>query len=277
MKCQTCETEVRMPYMCPYCGGHFCSLHRLPENHACPQISRARAQRQNTVETVMNQTGGGYNYSFNFNPQPIRHPRHVAFSPKEVKHIGIAALLVIGIGFSIGFYNNYFGSFGFAWTLDMMAIFAICMTASFLVHEIAHKVMAQKQGLWAEFRLTMWGAALTFISVFMPGFKMIAPGAMMIGGTSDRKGILKISVAGPVTNIIFAVAFLAIGFALPDTLILYTIILVYAAYINAFMATFNLIPFGILDGYKIFSVDKKVWAAAFIPSVILAIFCYLLL
>ena len=62
-----------------------------------------------------------------------------------------------------------------------MAVFAAIMTVSFLAHEIAHKVMAQKEGLWAEFRLTTWGAVLTFVSVFLP-FKMIAPGAMMIGG-----------------------------------------------------------------------------------------------
>ena len=56
--------------------------------------------------------------------------------------------------------------------------------------------MAQKAGMWAEFRLTTWGAALTFVSVFLP-FKMIAPGAMMIGGNApSAKNMLKISIAG---------------------------------------------------------------------------------
>ena len=32
------------------------------------------------------------------------------------------------------------------------------------------------------------------------------------------------------------------------------------------MALFNLIPFGILDGYKIFSINKKIWVPAFIPA-----------
>jgi len=50
--------------------------------------------------------------------------------------------------------------------------FALVMTTSFLVHEVAHKVMAQKAGMWAEFRLTTWGALLTLVSVFLP-FKMI--------------------------------------------------------------------------------------------------------
>ncbi len=148
-----------------------------------------------------------------------------------------------------------------------MAVFATLMTVSFLTHEIAHKVMAQKAGMWAEFRLTTWGAVLTLISVFLP-FKMIAPGAMMIGGqTPSPKNYLKISIAGVITNMIFSATFLALAFGLPVSD--YSGMLLFAAYINAFMALFNLIPFGILDGYKVFSLNKKVWIAAFIPSVIL--------
>ena len=52
-------------------------------------------------------------------------------------------------------------------------------------------------------------------------------------------------------------------------------LLFFAAYINAFMAVFNLIPFGILDGFKIFSLNKKLWALAFVPALILAIITFL--
>lgn len=218
------------------------------------------------------QSYNSYQYSYAFGSQP-RRERHVAFSPTELKHIGVAAALVIGIGFSIGLYSNYFGGFSFSWTLAMMGLFAVLMTSSFLVHEIAHKVMAQKNGLWAEFRLTTWGAVLTLVCVFLP-FKMISPGAMMISGTPNGDEIVKISVAGPATNLIFSTALLGAAFAspIPST---YATILLFAAYINAFMAVFNLIPFGILDGYKIFSFNKKVWALLFIPSIALTIFAYI--
>lgn len=33
--CDYCGKEVTMPYSCGYCGGSFCSEHRLPENHEC--------------------------------------------------------------------------------------------------------------------------------------------------------------------------------------------------------------------------------------------------
>ena len=47
--------------------------------------------------------------------------------------------------------------------------------------------------------------------------------------------------------------------------------------LNAFMAAFNLIPFGVLDGYKIFSFNKKVWALTFVPSAVLAVITFLLI
>jgi Zn-dependent protease len=265
MKCQACMQECLLPFRCPHCGGQFCGSHRLPENHECPNINAARAQKQEAV--MISQSPGSYQYSYVFGQQPLKRQFRVRFSQKELKHILVAALLVVGIGFSIGLY-----AFS-TWGLTVMGVFAALMTASFLVHELAHKIMAQKKGLWAEFRLTAWGALLTFVSVFLP-FKMIAPGAMMIGGSiPSGEDMLKISIAGPITNIIFSSALLGVAYSLvPST---YALMLFLAAYINAFMAVFNLIPFGILDGYKIFSFNKKIWALAFAASATLAIVTYL--
>jgi Zn-dependent protease len=103
---------------------------------------------------------------------------------------------------------------------------------------------------------------------------MISPGAMMIAGSPNGDDIVKISVAGPITNIVFSTVLLGLVFALPFSSG-YVMLLFFAAYINAFMAVFNLIPFGILDGHKIFSFNKKLWALAFIPSVLLAVFTFL--
>jgi Zn-dependent protease len=223
------------------------------------------------------QSYNSYQYSYVFGQQPFKRKRRISFSPKELKHIIVAAVLVIGIGFSIGLYGRYFGGFNFEWTLDLMAIFAVIMTASFLSHEIAHKVMAQRKGLWAEFRLTTWGAVLTFVSIFLP-FRMIAPGAMMIAGSPNGDEIVKISIVGPITNIIFSTGLLGFAFALLPSASAYALMLFFAAYINAFMAIFNLIPFGILDGYKIFSFNKKAWALAFIlaliPTIIAVIYTF---
>jgi len=253
-----------MPFRCPFCGGQFCSQHRLPENHNCIAINRARTQTQ---ERVMTQQGyNNYNYSYLYGQNTQRKYR-IRWSQKEVKHLGIAAALVIGVGYSMALVGlGGFGPLNFPDPL-IMSVFALILTASFLVHEIAHKVFAQKAGMWAEFRLTTWGAVLTFIAVFLP-FKMIAPGAMMIGGNAPTaKDMIKISIAGVITNMIFASTFLALAFGLPISE--YTGVLVFSAYINAFIAIFNLIPFGVFDGYKIFMLNKTIWVAAVIPAAVL--------
>jgi hypothetical protein len=159
MKCEACQQETLLPFRCPHCGGQFCSAHRLPENHSCPRIDAARTQRLEQVMT--NQAYVSYNYSYVYGQDHYKGKNRIYTSPKELKHIGIAAALVIGIGFSIGLYG-----FLSVWSYAIISIFAGLMTASFLVHEIAHKIVAQKKGMWAEFRLTTWGAVLTFVSVF---------------------------------------------------------------------------------------------------------------
>jgi Zn-dependent protease len=160
------------------------------------------------------QGNGSYSYSYVYGQDQFKKKRYITSSPKELKHLGIAAALVLGIGLSILIYRYMTYSVDYAsWDWAMMSFFAVFMTASFLTHEIAHKVMAQKAGLWAEFRLTTWGAVLTFASVFLP-FKMIAPGAMMISGQiSNAKDMLKISIAGVITNLIYAGVFLTLTFA----------------------------------------------------------------
>ena len=275
MNCQMCGQDTLMPFQCPYCGGQFCSQHRLPENHSCPRIGLAHMQKQETVAEAFTPKPNSYEFSISFG-QPRQTKGHIYMGTKELKHLIPAALLIIGIGFSIVFYNNffngnYFANIGWGWT--EMSVFAVLLTASFLIHEMSHKFTAQKSGLWAEFRLTTWGAVLTLISVFTP-FRLISPGAVMIAGPARLDEIGKISIAGPATNISLSLIFL--GAAYTPVSLPYYVLFMWIAYFNAFIAVFNLIPFGILDGYKIFSWNKLVWALAFAMSAVLTIYTYFL-
>lgn len=38
MKCEICGKDEVLPYRCSYCGGIFCSDHRLPEKHRCKEL-----------------------------------------------------------------------------------------------------------------------------------------------------------------------------------------------------------------------------------------------
>jgi Zn-dependent protease len=46
-------------------------------------------------------------------------------------------------------------------------------------------------------------------------------------------------------------------------------LLTVTANLNAWIVLFNLIPFGMLDGLKIFSWNKRVWTVAFAVSIAL--------
>lgn len=246
-----------MPFRCPYCGNFFCAQHRLPENHNCPEIWKAKTP-QPPLQTAT-PTQGAYQHTITY--APIIPKRALTFSQKEIPHILIGTALVMAVGISI--------------TLEISADITIALilgalfTASFLLHEIAHKITAQRYGLWAEFRLTLWGALITLVSIISP-LKLISPGAMMISGSFvDKKIMGKTALAGPTTNIILATILGTIALYTTDQII--TFIVGYSAFINAFLATFNLIPFGIIDGYKIFFWNKLAWLLAFATAIALTI------
>jgi Zn-dependent protease len=273
MNCQKCAQETLMPFQCPYCGGQFCSQHRLPENHACPQIDIAHVQKQESVAETFSPKKNSYEFSISYG-KPKRGKGRVYMSPKELKHLIPAALLIVGIGFSIVFYNKLFGGdyFGLiGWGITETSIFAALLTLSFLIHEMAHKIAAQRGGFWAEFRLTTWGAVITLISVFTP-FRLISPGAVMIAGPARIDDVGKISIAGPLTNISLSMFFLGVSH-LPVSFAYSALFLMIASF-NAFIAIFNLIPFGILDGFKIFNWNKRIWILAFAVAAALTIYTY---
>jgi Zn-dependent protease len=229
-------------------------------------METARAPKQE--ETVAIEAPTSYEYKVTYG-QLQRAKGRIYFSPRELKHLSIAALLVIGIGLSTGLYTGAFAQVDLTLTV---AAFTVILTVSFFMHEIAHKITAQRRGLWAEFRLTLWGAALTLISVLTPLFKIISPGAVMISGPAQNSEIGKISIAGPATNIVLSTVLISLGFAHSP----YAGIFFFGAFFNAWVALFNLIPVGILDGYKIFSWDKRVWGLAFAAGLALAVPAYLM-
>jgi len=73
-------------------------------------------------------------------------------------------------------------SFGILWEalypsgfFGLVLSFNLISLLGFILHELAHKYVAQGYGLWAEFRLNMTGLLLTAISIVSP-IKFIAPG-----------------------------------------------------------------------------------------------------
>ncbi len=261
-KCQYCGKEFVLPFKCSYCNGSFCAEHRLPENHACPESWRARAPREEVppifVETEPSKPS--YKYTITYAPQPSA--KVFWFSKTELKHLTLGTLLVLGVGLS----------FIQSEKLTIVVSLTIAFTLSFLLHELAHKFSAQHFELWAEFRITLQGALITLISMLLPLFKIISPGAVMIAGPATKGTTGKIALSGPLTNVTLSTIFIIAAITFQNEFFWTTAVTVAA--INAFIAFFNLIPFGVMDGLKIYWWNKKVWILAFFTSIALTIYTY---
>ena len=190
----------------------------------------------------------------------------IRFSHTEIRHLIIGTALVTAVGVSFLRFDTT--------SLLAMVIATIIFAMGFILHELSHKYVAQRYGLWAEFRLNTMGVLLTAISIVSP-LKFIAPGAVVISGFADKEKMGLTAIAGPTVNVAIAVLLLAALPVLPSTSIRFAIL--YGAAINAFLALFNLIPFSIFDGRKVFAWSRNYWAILFIVSLVLTGYTYYLL
>lgn len=185
------------------------------------------------------------------------------FSLMEIKHILISVFLLT-IAFS-------FWGRGLIFRSDLNVIvssipFAFAgVVTGFFFHEIAHKFMAQKFGLWAEYRVYPMGLMLSLLVSVFTGFVFAAPGAVMFMGGSRYHETGKIAMAGPLANITIAfVTFLLFYYSFFGNQI--ASLLGFVCLINVLLATFNLLPFGPLDGMKIIKWNATVWVFMLIAS-----------
>ena len=241
--------------------------HRLPENHECPNIQQARAPKP--VIRVERRTTGA-------NLRLIRAPKISSISGRELYAL-TAALLVLSLSFSMKY--MFIG----LKTLEILEIFLLTLVVigtGFLGHELAHKFSAQRYGCWAEFKLWTVGAimALLFAAISQGYFIFAAPGAVYIASRSsyfgeaiDRRANGIISLVGPLVNVAGAAIFsLALAALTPlgygDLVVgnVFSFLRV-GIQINFLLGAFNMIPFFILDGQKVFTWDRRVWASTAIP------------
>lgn len=212
----------------------------------------------------------------------------VSFGKGEVRDL-LISMVVLSFAFAYFFRNDFDGNF-----LVLVPAMMIAVVPGFAFHELAHKFMAIKYGFDAEYHLWWFGLVLAVVSSF---FSVIfaAPGAVYIKGdkviSEEENG--KISVVGPLTNIVLAFLFLFMAIilviigvifypnadptdlskTLPGFLCIYV---GWAGFIiNSFMASINLLPIGIFDGAKVFRWNKIVWvvlALIAFPMAIIPIF-----
>ena len=181
-----------------------------------------------------------------------------SFSKKEIKDL-VKAWLVLSLAFAIVFSKMNTTSF-----INIFLISAITVGTAFIFHELGHKFTAQHYGCFAEFRSFDNMLFLALILSFF-GFIFAAPGAVMISGPIGKRRNGKISLAGPLTNMILAVLFLIIHIYKPS------IVTSYGFIINTWIGLFNLIPFAMFDGKKIFNWNKSIYYIMLLSGFVLLI------
>jgi len=252
-KCSICGKEVYMPFKCKYCGGLFCSKHRLPENHDCKRLDDSIAPEveveiqdnyyepyqpstpvSSVQETVIwddqmrsnpNLRGPFYDENGNVYYEErvplyqITRPQEPIlkyFSKTELTHLSIGILLMFGVSFSM--FYSYVLWFSFNFTIVQILSLCALVVPGFLLHELGHKFMGIRLKCWSEFRLIKRMAILTAITIIpFPFVKVVLPGAVMISEVDpekDKEKMGKIALAGPSVNFIIGSILIIIAFIL---------------------------------------------------------------
>ena len=171
-----------------------------------------------------------------------------------------------------------------------LVIFAIALLTvgiGFILHEMAHKFTAIRYGYWAEFHKDNSMLLIAVVVASLVGFVFAAPGATVIytnpyegrGLTREENG--KISAAGPATNLLLCIPFAALyvlggGLSAAGGSLLAVVGLA-GIQINAMIAAFNMLPFGPLDGRKIWDWNAVAFTLLIAASfgLLVASFSYL--
>ncbi|RLE42718.1 hypothetical protein DRJ48_02955 [Candidatus Woesearchaeota archaeon] len=190
------------------------------------------------------------------------------FSSFELHEL-IKAWFVISVAFAIAMSGISVANFYLVLSpLFLIPVLFAGLTVgiAFLFHELAHKFVAQSYGCFAEFRANN---QMLFMALIMSlfGFIFVAPGGVLIHGSVKRDEFGKISSAGIIANLILG-SFFILGLHLIHIAVIQQL-LYYGAYINVWLALFNLIPFLPFDGAKLLHWSKKAYGVLVVVCLVL--------
>ena len=190
---------------------------------------------------------------------------NIRFSTRELLDLG-AAWAALSVAFMLILLRPFY-AFPVPVIVEQLALSFLTVGVAFLLHELAHKIVAIRFGKIAEFRAD-YGMLFVAIMGALIGFLFAAPGAVYHQGRSTLRQNGLIALAGPVVNLLLAALFAPLAFLAGGFL---GSIGNLGVTINLLLAAFNMVPFGPLDGVTVKEWSTPVFVAVFVPSAALAL------
>ncbi|QKQ99755.1 peptidase M50 [Metallosphaera tengchongensis] len=152
-----------------------------------------------------------------------------------------------------------------------IAIAVLAATIAIVPHELAHRQTARQYGCYSRFTLNFTGFLFTTIINLLPFFGLVFfSGYTLISCrffSADKRIDGITAAAGPITNLVISALFLALAAFTPNFLL--SFIFQTIAGFNAVVGFFNLLPFWILDGLKVFRWNVVVWVILIAMSLVM--------
>ena len=196
----------------------------------------------------------------------------VEYTKDEIRDLTIA-FVVLTICFAIATAGLNVNRF-----ISCLPIVIVGVAIGSILHELGHKFTAMKYGCQAEFKLWPLGMLIAFVTSFF-GVVFASPGSIQINSDHESDEINgKISIAGPMANMVLALIFIAIAVLLSPLKVhshifnLLYLICTVGFSVNSFLATFNLFPIYSLDGTNVLKWNIGIWFIAIAIAGIMMLF-----
>lgn len=184
---------------------------------------------------------------------------------QELKDLATADIL-LSVGFALVLSGGLAGAASTpAAFISLLPITFLAVTLSFVLHEYMHKIVAQRFGAIAAFRVSFNGLVFTLFTA-MFGLMVGVPGATVIyTNTFTRREEGLVSLAGPLTNFAVFLIFLTIGIVFAPFLAVHQYLneaVATTMFITVLLAFYNMLPVYPLDGSKVLRWNRPVFLAS---------------